>query len=118
MNQSDASFNEQKLALRTNIGNINKYKKSHEYEPTTYTKNIITYGAPGSGKSFIGSILVLYCLSQGLNTIPTSLMIRANSLGGIHKHKLFCLPHQNYLSRNPFCWTEKSLETIRRKTLI
>ncbi len=51
----------------------------------TYTKNIITYGAPGTGKSFIGELIVLYILSQGLNVISSSLMgIRANSIGMVN----------------------------------
>ena len=62
----------------------------------TYTKNMITYGVPGTRKSFIGEILVLYCIALGLRTISTALMgVKAIFFGGIHLHKLFCLPNSN-----------------------
>ena len=56
----------------------------------TYTKNMITFGSPGTGKSYLGELKVLYALLLGLNTITTSLMgVCANALGGKHIHIFF-----------------------------
>ena len=80
----------------------------------TYTKNVGVYGAPGTGKLFIGQYTVLYALSQGLNIISTALMgVRANTLGGIHLHKIFFLPTDNKIS-SPFVYAEKAIEDIKR----
>ena len=95
-NQSDDSFEEQLLAIKTNAHSIDKYcGVAHDRQSLTYTKNVITHGAPGSGKSFIGQRSVLYTLTQGLRCISTCLMsARANAIGGIHAHILFCLSSQ------------------------
>ena len=62
----------------------------------THLKNMVIYGSPGTGKTFLSEIVVLYCLSKGLNMVSTSLMgVRANSLGGIHIHKIFFSPVHN-----------------------
>ena len=95
---------------------IDKYRAISGRESETYTKNAIIYGAPGTGKSFICQTIVLYCLSKGMNVMSTSLLgVRANSLGGIHIHKLFMLPTEDKLQLSPFKSAEKALEKIRRK---
>ena len=89
-NQSLDSFNEQNIALSLSLQVIDKYRATTGNDSKTYTKNVIIYGAPGTGKSFIGQIMVLYCLTKGMNVMSTSLLgVRANALGGIHLHKLF-----------------------------
>ena len=114
--QSDESYTEQKLALSLSIQIINKYKTISGRESRTYTKNVVIYGAPGTGKSFIGQTTVLYCLSKGMNIVTTSLLgVRANALGGIHLHKLFGLPIDDKVQLSPFKCAEKALEKIRRK---
>ena len=116
-NQSVESFEEQKKALQLNINNINKYTSTNGHESTTYTKNVVTYGAPGTGKSFIGQLVVLYCLTKGLNVLSTSLMgVRANSLGGLHIHKLFMLPTNDALLSKPFLCAQYAIEKIKRCT--
>ena len=56
----------------------------------TYTKHMIPFGSPGTRKSYLCELIVLYALSLGLNTITTSLMgVRANALGGKHIHNFF-----------------------------
>ena len=117
-NQSEESFIEQKLALSLSIQIINKYKTISGSESRTYTKNVIIYGAPGTGKSFIGQITVLYCLSKGMNILTTSLLcVRANALGGIHLHKLFGLPCDDKLQLSPFKSAEKALEKLEGKLI-
>ena len=95
-NQSEESFFEQKSALQHIIKTINKFRTITGRESTNYTKNQIIYGAPGTGKSFICQMLVLFCLTLGLNIISTLLLgVQAVSLGGKHIHKLFCLPNDD-----------------------
>ena len=80
----------------------------------TCAKNVVAHGAPGTGKSFIGQFIVLYALSQGLNIISTALMgVRANTIGGIHLHKIFFLPTDNKIN-SPFVCAEKAIEDIKR----
>ena len=65
-------------------------------DSTIYAKNFITCAAHGTGKSFIGQIIVLCCLSQGLNIMSLALMgACANVLDRIYIHKLFMLPIDN-----------------------
>ena len=92
-NQTEASFTEQKYALSLLIQVINKYRSTTGRESTTYTKNTVIYGAPGTGKSFIGQMTVIYCVMQGMNVFSTSLLgVRANALDGIHLHNWFVYP--------------------------
>ena len=115
-NQSEESYIEQKRALSLVIKIIDKYRATTGNDSKTYTKNVIIYGAPGTGKSFIGQMLVLYCLAKGMNVMSTSLLgVRANALGGIHIHKLFMIPTDDKLQLSPFKSAEKALEKIRRK---
>ena len=88
--QTEDSFREQQEALRLTISKIDKYIDVNSQDSLTYLKNMVIYGLPGTGKTFLSEKLVLYCLSKGLKTVSTSLMgVRANSLGGIHIHKIF-----------------------------
>ena len=88
--QSIESFTEQKAAVECNVQQIMKYRNTNGHESIIYTKNLIVYGAPGTGKSFVGQLTVLYAISQGLNIIFTTLMgVLANAIGGIHLHVAF-----------------------------
>ena len=80
------------IAIKTNVYSIDKYCGMHIDGGLMYTKNVITHGAPGSGKSHVAQVSVLYVISQGLRTISTCLMgTRANTIGGIHLNKLILL---------------------------
>ena len=116
--QNRASFEEQSLALRTAVYSIQRYRSSAVgQESLTLTKNVITHGAPGSGKSFVGQTSVLYALSQGLRCLSTSLMgPRALQIGGIHYHRLFCLNVNNMPgSIHPYREAELALQKLRKK---
>ena len=116
-NQLEESFLEQKSALQHIISKIDQFRNTTGIIANNYTKNQIIYGAPGTGKSFICQLLVLYCLTQGLNNISTSLLgIQAISLGGKHLHKLFCLPTDNRIQLSPFQAAEYAIPRIMRKT--
>ena len=113
--QSDASFYEQKSAIEWNVRQINKYRTTNGQDSMVYTKNIIVYGAPGTGKSYVGQLTVLYAISQSLNIITTTLMgVLANALGGIHLHKLFKFPINAGGSVSPFRIAELSMQKIYR----
>ena len=73
-NQSEQSYEEQKIATDMIVNQINEYQNTVS-RGRTYTKNPVVYGAPGSGKSFVGAVAVLYSITQGLNTMTTTLMI-------------------------------------------
>ena len=120
INQSEESFLEQKEAIQWIVKQINKYRNTNGQESMTCTNNIIVYGAPGSGKSFVAQYSVLYAISQALNTISTTLMgIRANALGGIHLHKLFKFDIDSNTTSSPYRMAESSLQKIHRdRTLL
>ena len=80
-------------------------------------KNPIVYGSPGAGKSYVGSMTVLYTLSQGLNIISTALMaLRAQALGGLHLQEIFKLPTSDGASIAPFAAANQAIQKIERKT--
>jgi predicted GIY-YIG superfamily endonuclease len=119
--QSQQSFDEQQIALRLGVRQIDKYRAISGRASTTYTKNVVVYGAPGAGKTFVSQLLVLYAISQGLNVISTALMgVRANALGGagLHIHKLFHFPTDGNATTSPFRCAELALQKIKRKTVI
>ena len=117
--QSNESFYKQKQALQFNINAVNNFRSTSGPHASTYTKNVITYGAPGTGKSFVGQLVLLYVLSQGMNIIATSLMgVRANALGGIHLHKLFGLPHKMNANSSPINCAKASIEKIKRNPIL
>ena len=54
-----------------------------------------------------------------MNVIATSLMgVRANALGGIHLHKLFCLPHEMNANSSPLNCAKYALEKIKRNPVL
>ena len=60
---------------------------------TQYVKNIIITGFPGGGKTFVLMYVLIYARSRGLFTVSTAMMSnREIQLGGIHWHKLLCIP--------------------------
>jgi hypothetical protein len=117
--QNDASYAEQKLAVTTYAYSIDKYAGVVQGRGAlTHTKNVIVHGAPGSGKTFVGLWTVLYALSQGLRCISTTLMgACANTIGGIHLIKIFCLPTQTNCSSHPYRCAQQSLDKIRHNQL-
>jgi predicted GIY-YIG superfamily endonuclease len=77
-----ACYNKCKLAIDTYIA-----------ATSTYTKCRAITGGPGCGKTFVLNLLVLYSMSRGLSVMVTCLLAkRADLLGGIHVHSLFCIP--------------------------
>ena len=61
----------------------------------------------------IGQIVVWCALYQGLKIVSTSLMgFRANTLGGIHMHKLFPFPTDNNAFASSFRCAEYALQKI------
>ena len=62
-NQNAASHEEQMIAIKTNKYSIDKYCGVHIDGGLTYTKNVITHGAPVSGKSHVAQVSVLYAIS-------------------------------------------------------
>lgn len=96
-NQSELSFQEQKLALKICKQAIDYYLNI--FDQYKYTKNIGIRGFPGSGKTYCMQYMAFYCLCQGLNCIPMAILAkRANFLGGKHWHWLFCIPTERGLS--------------------
>jgi hypothetical protein len=84
-----------------------------------YTKNVVVYGPPGRGKSFVGELVVLYGIALGLNVLSTSLVgVWVNDLGGIRMHQLFQLPTGGYANASPFCMAEGVMQKLRNKTVL
>ena len=59
-NQNTTLHEEQMIAIKTNKYSIDKYCGMHNYGGLTYTKNVITHDAPGSGKLMLPKSL--YCM--------------------------------------------------------
>ena len=116
--QNEDSFEEQRLAVRTNAYSIDKYAGVVQGSGTlTHTKNVITHGAPGTGKTFVGQYTVLYAISRGLRCMSTTLMgARANAIGGIHLHKFLFLPTQGNCS-HPYRCAQQAIDKITRNKL-
>ena len=96
-NQTQASFEEQKLPISNCTDAINAH--TDLYSNSNFNKFRVTHGAPGSGKSFVIQYTLLYAILRGLNVQCTEMMARCvNQLGGIHVHQLFCLEVNNGLS--------------------
>ena len=94
-NQSEESFHKQKFAISNALCSIKSYAQQFGPGSNVHVKNTIVHGCPGSGKSYIGGYACLAVISLGLHLMTTALMAtRANMLGGIHFHRLFCLPIQ------------------------
>ena len=118
--QNPASFEEQRLALRTIVHGVDRYTALvRGVQVLTHIKNVIVHGAPGTGKTFMGMMGVLYVLCQGLRCLSTSLMAsRANSLGGRHIHKLFLLPSSKSGIVHPYRCAQEAMEKIKRNKLL
>lgn len=93
-NQSPESFEEQKVAFKLIEYTILKRCNAVQGRAcSTYVKNAIVHGAPGSGKTFVGYGSLLLCIAYGLRVIPTAIQAaRAVVIGGVHLHPLLCLP--------------------------
>ena len=67
-NQSEESFNEQRLGICVATKAIDKYCYIGNL---TYTKNVGLRGFPGSGKTWCSLYIAMYALSKGLLVLPT-----------------------------------------------
>lgn len=95
--QSQESFTEQKLAIQLCSEAIDKYADMSDQ--LLFTKNIGIRGFPGSGKTWCSLYVALYGISKGLFVIPTAVLAkRSIQLGGIHYHRLFCIPTEKHYS--------------------
>ena len=89
--QSQQSFDDQKLAVENNVAAIDQYV--NYTGQCLFVKCRVIAGSPGSGKAFILNYVAIYAMSKGLKIAITALMAqRAVHLEGIHLHKLFYLP--------------------------
>ena len=90
VNQSEASFQEQKFVIQCCTETIDRYLDL--WQQKTYTKNIGIRGVFGGGKTWCAMYSTLYAISQGLNVMTTAALAnRALQLGRCHYHKLLCL---------------------------
>ena len=95
--QNIASFREQKLAVAYACNTIDLYLDCSR--KSTFTKNLVITGAPGSGKTYLLNYIYLYAISRGMKVgITASMYQRAIQIGGVHLHKLFCIPVNKKLS--------------------
>ena len=110
-NQTDASFEEQKLAIRMNENAFNGIETCSK----TYVKNVGIHGVPGSGKTHVQQYSCLNAIAKGLNVAITSLMSKRNlNLGGkAHIHSFFKLG-RNRKNTVPFRIAEKALIHLLR----
>ena len=92
--QSKASATEQQKALTQDKAMVDNYKQGL----SGFTKSILLMGVAGSGKMTVQECVGLYGVGQGLFVIGVSLTAkRANQIGGIHAHKLFCFNMKKYV---------------------
>ena len=96
----------------------------------THPKCLCTVGGPGCGKTAINLICLLEALCMGLHVATTALLSeRANELGGMHLHRLFCLPHRIPSSMGPgqiarasianlYSWGTKQLHYLKQLDLL
>ena len=89
--QSNESFEEQRLAIEIACSSIDKY---HDVLMSpSITKNVRIRGFPGGGKPWCSMYCVIYAISCGLDCLTTAMMARrTTTLGGTHWHKFFGLP--------------------------
>jgi predicted GIY-YIG superfamily endonuclease len=93
--QSLESYSEQQLALNVAEDAVRRYMSASEEVP----KCTCIVGDPGSGKTTVAMMVMLFCVTRGLHCGATALMSeRAMELGGVHFHKLSNCPTQNNLS--------------------
>ena len=109
--QSEESYKEQKFAIQHTVDAIDRYKNL--YSENRVIKSIGIRGFPGGGKTWCSMYCLLYALSSGLSCVPTAMMAkRATQLGGVHWHKLFCIPPDKHLSIHRIA--EKAIDTLEK----
>ena len=114
--QSLESFEEQQSAIDLMQRQIDRYRSAGELGELFCLKDPVVYVAPGAGKSFVGSVAVLYSLARGLNVVSMALTaLRAQALGGTHLHEFFKLPTSDTARMAPHTAANAALEKIRRK---
>ena len=83
------------------MSNILNYQSNNNYIYTDQVdalrimleRNVFLTGPAGSGKTFCMCYCLLYAFSKGLYCLSLALMAkRSIELGGIHWHKLLCIP--------------------------
>ena len=80
VNQSEQSFQEQKIAIEM----ITKSSTLYLNGASTYVKNCGIVGAPGTGKTTTVQYCALEMIGQGLRVTATSIMARrSQQVGGI-----------------------------------
>ncbi len=112
-NQCQESFQEQKFIIGIRKSHVDKYIFIFGRAISTFTKNIIIHGVPGSGKTHLAQLILLYAMAKGLKVMLTSLMAaRATQLGGIHYHKFGFHTKTNV---TPYRLAELALENYAEK---
>jgi predicted GIY-YIG superfamily endonuclease len=87
--QSMASYLEQLDARAVTMQAINSYLSATK----VCTKSVAIAGTPGCGKTHTLCHSILYAVGKGLNCMSAAALCqRAFLLGGIHFHRLFCIP--------------------------
>jgi hypothetical protein len=117
--QSDESYQEQVFAINVFKSTIDKYINPPSIDATsmTHTKGVIIHGGPGTGKTYVSKLAVLYALCSGMKIISTSILgIRASNLGGTHLHSLFCWTPQKHES-TPYKTAFSAVHRILMKPL-
>ena len=110
--QSDESYDEQLLAIKTCVKLIDSYL---DVTDTKFNKNIIIAGFPGGGKTFIMMYVVIYARSRGLNVITVAMMChRAIQLGGWHWYKLLCIPVDRGNNMSVYRMTKLAIQKLER----
>ena len=111
--QSEESYQEQKLAIKLVTTQVNKFADPSR---TSCVKNPIVYGKPGTGKTFVGQLSIIYCSCLGLNVLFTALMAkRAQEGGSVHIHQIFQIPVVNKGTLSPFVTAEIAMSRLQRK---
>jgi predicted GIY-YIG superfamily endonuclease len=88
--QPEESHLEQLLAIRIGMESIMQYFNACL---SLCPKSVVVVGGPGTGKTTVMLLLMLYAMTLGLNVCVTALLSeRAIQLGGKHLHWLFMLP--------------------------
>ena len=112
--QGAISYAEQLQAVTIGVRTIDNYLLQLGPVAATYTKTVLVHGVPGGRKSYVTKWLHLYALSRGLRVFPTAVMgIRANSIGGEHMQKFFCI--QTKKKGNVYRIAELAIEKLHHK---
>lgn len=115
--QCEQSFNEQRNIIKIALSSLKDYQIQFGPRALKFTRGLIIHGAPGCGKTHVVMYISLMAMSFGLKVMTTALMgVRANALGGIHVHCLFCLMAKD--SSNPYRAAELALDKLHRKSML